>query len=43
MLKNDLHAEKKQRYLDILQFECNREVELINNLLDLAAPGSFDE
>ncbi len=35
MLKNDLHAEKKHRYLDILQFECNREVELINNLLDL--------
>ena len=28
-------AERQQRYLEILQAECNREAELINDLLDL--------
>ncbi|HEY9782527.1 MAG TPA: response regulator [Leptolyngbyaceae cyanobacterium] len=35
MLKASPTAEKAQRYLEILQAECNRENELINDLLDL--------
>ena len=35
MLKNSPLTERGQRYLDILQAECNREIELINDLLDL--------
>lgn len=35
MLKASPTAEKTQRYLEILQAECNRETELINDLLDL--------
>jgi signal transduction histidine kinase len=35
MLKNSPTAERRQRYLEILQAECNREITLINDLLDL--------
>ena len=35
MLKNPSIVERQQRYLQILQTECNREIELINDLLDL--------
>ncbi|MBD1835529.1 PAS domain S-box protein [Cyanobacteria bacterium FACHB-472] len=35
MLKISPTAERSQRYLQILQAECNRETELINDLLDL--------
>lgn len=35
MLKTSPDNEKKQRYLEILQAECNREAELITELLDL--------
>lgn len=35
MLKMSPNAEKRSRYLDILQAECARESELINDLLDL--------
>lgn len=35
MLKTSTNREKKQRYLEILQAECNREAELITELLDL--------
>lgn len=35
MLKIAPTLERGQRYLDILQTECNREIELINDLLDL--------
>jgi signal transduction histidine kinase len=35
MLKASPTAEKTQRYLEILHAECNRESELINDLLDL--------
>lgn len=35
MLKLSPTDERRQRYLDILQAECNRETELINDLLDL--------
>ncbi|HAX75517.1 MAG TPA: hypothetical protein DCY88_06740 [Cyanobacteria bacterium UBA11372] len=35
MLKLSPTPEKSQRYLEILQAECNRETELINDLLDL--------
>lgn len=35
MLKNPSTVERQQRYLQILQTECNREIELINDLLDL--------
>lgn len=35
MLKTSPNQEKKQRYIEILQAECNREIELINELLDL--------
>ncbi len=35
MLKNVHTSDKRDRYLDILQSECIREIELINDLLDL--------
>ncbi len=35
MLKTAPLPERQQRYLEILQAECNRETELINDLLDL--------
>jgi signal transduction histidine kinase/DNA-binding response OmpR family regulator len=35
MLKNPASVERQQRYLQILQTECKREIELINDLLDL--------
>jgi PAS domain S-box-containing protein len=35
MLKLSPTPERSQRYLEILQAECNRETELINDLLDL--------
>ncbi len=35
MLKVSDAVEQLQRYVDILQTECNREIELINDLLDL--------
>lgn len=35
MLKNAPTAERSQRYVEILQAECNREITLINDLLDL--------
>ncbi|MFB2835893.1 PAS domain S-box protein [Floridanema evergladense] len=35
MLKISPPGDKQQRYLQILQSECNRETELINDLLDL--------
>ncbi|MDX2232004.1 MAG: PAS domain S-box protein [Leptolyngbyaceae cyanobacterium bins.349] len=35
MLKNMHTPERQQQYLDILQAECVREIELINDLLDL--------
>lgn len=35
MLRNVSSPERQQRYLDILQAECVREIELINDLLDL--------
>jgi PAS domain S-box-containing protein len=35
MLKTSPNQEKRQRYIEILQAECNREIELINELLDL--------
>lgn len=35
MLKNAPNAERGQRYLEILQSECDREIELINDFLDL--------
>ena len=35
MLITQSTAERRQRYLEILQAECNREIELINDLLDL--------
>lgn len=35
MLKMAPTAERRQRYLDILQTECTREIELINDLLQL--------
>ena len=35
MLKLSPNAERRQRYLEILQTECNRETDLINDLLDL--------
>ncbi|NHC37990.1 hybrid sensor histidine kinase/response regulator [Scytonema millei] len=35
MLKTSPSSEKRQRYLEILQAECNREAELITELLDL--------
>ncbi len=45
MLKNSSTAERRQRYLEILQNECNREIDLLNDLLDLqrleTAPSSL--
>ena len=35
LLEHNLDSEKRDRYLAILQDECDREVELITNLLDL--------
>ncbi len=35
MLRNVTTPERQERYLDILQSECIREIELINDLLDL--------
>jgi len=35
MLKNSSTAERQQRYLEILQNECSREIDLLNDLLDL--------
>ncbi len=35
LLKIPSSPERQQRYLEILQVECNREAELINDLLDL--------
>ena len=35
LLKTSPTAERSQHYLDILQAECNREIALINDLLDL--------
>jgi signal transduction histidine kinase len=35
MLQNVTSPERQQRYLEILQSECVREIELINDLLDL--------
>jgi len=35
MLKTSPNQERRQRYIEILQVECNREIELINELLDL--------
>ncbi len=35
MLRSVSSPERQQRYLDILQAECMREIELINDLLDL--------
>jgi PAS domain S-box-containing protein len=35
MLQLSSTAEQRQRYLEILQSECKREIELINDLLDL--------
>ncbi len=35
MLKSSPTDERRERYLQILQAECNREIELINDLLDL--------
>jgi PAS domain S-box-containing protein len=35
MLQNATSPERQQRYLEILQSECVREIELINDLLDL--------
>jgi len=35
MLKTSPNSDRKQRYLEILQAECNREAELIAELLDL--------
>ncbi|MBD2122124.1 GAF domain-containing protein [Trichocoleus sp. FACHB-262] len=35
MLKIAPSIERRQRYLEILQMECTREIELINDLLDL--------
>jgi PAS domain S-box-containing protein len=35
MLKNVSTPDRQARYLDILQSECSREIELINDLLDL--------
>jgi PAS domain S-box-containing protein len=35
MLKNVITTDKRDRYLDILESECGREIELINDLLDL--------
>ena len=35
MLSTQSTAERRQRYLQILQAECNREIDLINDLLDL--------
>lgn len=35
MLKLSINSEQRQRYLDILQSQCLRESELINDLLDL--------
>ena len=35
MLKTAPNPERKQLYLEILQTECNREIQLINELLDL--------
>jgi signal transduction histidine kinase len=35
MLKNMTSPERQKQYLDILQSECIREIELINDLLDL--------
>ena len=35
MLKTAPSPERQQRYLEILQAECNRETELVNDLLDL--------
>nr|WP_290222466.1 GAF domain-containing protein [Trichocoleus desertorum] len=35
MLKIAPNMERRQRYLEILQMECAREIELINDLLDL--------
>ncbi|MGF1495512.1 MAG: histidine kinase dimerization/phospho-acceptor domain-containing protein [Elainellaceae cyanobacterium] len=34
-LKRYPEADKQQRYLDILQSECDREIDLVNDLLDL--------
>ncbi|MBW4695039.1 MAG: PAS domain S-box protein [Lyngbya sp. HA4199-MV5] len=48
MLKTVSTPERQARYLDILQSECSREIELINDLLDLqrleasAYPVSFE-
>lgn len=35
MLKSIPNSQKRQQYLEILEAECSREVELINDLLDL--------
>lgn len=35
MLRKTQDEERRQRYLNILEAECNREIELINDLLDL--------
>jgi signal transduction histidine kinase len=35
MLKSSPTVERQQRYMEILQAECNREIELLNDLLDL--------
>lgn len=35
LLKQSQTPERQERYLNILQTECNREIELINDLLDL--------
>lgn len=35
MLKQVVDPQRQTRYLEILQAECNREIELINDLLDL--------
>jgi PAS domain S-box-containing protein len=35
LLKNNSTPERQQRYFDILQSECDREIDLINDLLDL--------
>lgn len=35
MLRSVANPDRQERYLDILQSECSREIELINDLLDL--------
>ena len=35
LLQNTCHNQQEQRYLEILQSECNRDLDLINDLLDL--------